>query len=187
MIKKIISFICITPIYWFGCLMYKKEYLQGRYFDRKHFTKGWGWILKYWYKQKVVGINRDVPFPVPGHVSFSNAKNIVFDPNDMAELHSLGGYFQAVGANIYLGKNLQIGPGVGIFTANHDFYDIWKHQPGEDVIIGDGCWIGMNVCILPGVNLGPHTIVGAGSVVTKSFTEGNCIIAGNPARIIRHL
>jgi acetyltransferase-like isoleucine patch superfamily enzyme len=59
--------------------------------------------------------------------------------------------------------------------------------PGKDVIIGKKCWIGMNSVILPGVCLGDHTIVGAGSVVTKSFPDGNCIIAGNPARIIRVL
>lgn len=43
----------------------------------------------------------------------------------------------------------------------------------------------MNAMILPGVRLGDHTIVGAGAVVTKSFSEGNCVIARNPARIIR--
>ena len=43
----------------------------------------------------------------------------------------------------------------------------------------------MNSVILPGVTLGNHTIVGAGSVVTKSFDEGYCIIAGNPARIVK--
>ena len=41
--------------------------------------------------------------------------------------------------------------------------------------------------ILPGITLGDNTIVGAGSVVTKSFPEGNCIIAGNPAKKIRDL
>lgn len=41
--------------------------------------------------------------------------------------------------------------------------------------------------ILPGVELGNHIIVGAGSVVTKSFKEENCIIAGNPAKKIRSL
>ncbi len=52
-------------------------------------------------------------------------------------------------------------------------------------MIGEKSWIGMNSMILPGVSLGPNTIVGAGSVVTKSFIDGNCIIAGNPARIIK--
>jgi bifunctional N-acetylglucosamine-1-phosphate-uridyltransferase/glucosamine-1-phosphate-acetyltransferase GlmU-like protein len=44
-----------------------------------------------------------------------------------------------------------------------------------------------NSIVLPGVTLGPRTIVGAGSVVTKPFPEGNCIIAGNPARVIKNL
>lgn len=42
----------------------------------------------------------------------------------------------------------------------------------------------MNSILLPGVCLGNNTIVGAGSVVTKSFPEGNCVIVGNPARKI---
>ena len=45
----------------------------------------------------------------------------------------------------------------------------------------------MNSMILPGVELGPRTVVGAGSVVTKSFPEGDCVIAGNPAKIIKKL
>lgn len=45
----------------------------------------------------------------------------------------------------------------------------------------------MNSVILPGVSLGDFTIVGAGSVVTKSFPDGHLIIAGNPAKPIRHL
>ena len=45
----------------------------------------------------------------------------------------------------------------------------------------------MNSVILPGVKLGTRTIVAAGSVVTKSFPEGYCVIAGSPAKIIRYL
>lgn len=47
--------------------------------------------------------------------------------------------------------------------------------------------IKMNSVVLPGVTFGPKTIVGAGSVVTKSFPEGQCVIAGNPARVIKRL
>jgi len=57
----------------------------------------------------------------------------------------------------------------------------------EKVKICDYSWAGMDSVILPGVKLGTRTIVAAGSVVTKSFPEGYCVIAGSPAKIIRHL
>lgn len=52
------------------------------------------------------------------------------------------------------------------------------------IIIGQHSFIGSNSLILPGVELGRNTIVGAGSVVTKSFKEGNVVIAGNPAKVV---
>lgn len=45
----------------------------------------------------------------------------------------------------------------------------------------------MGSIVLAGVELGPRTIVGANSVVTKSFPCGYCVIAGNPAKIVKHL
>ena len=50
-----------------------------------------------------------------------------------------------------------------------------------------GCSTGTGTIILPGVTIGEGAIVGAGSVVTKSFEEGRCVIAGNPARKIRDI
>lgn len=51
------------------------------------------------------------------------------------------------------------------------------------IIIHDNCFIGMNSLIMPGVEIGPNSIVGAGSVVTKRVPE-NTVVAGNPARVI---
>jgi acetyltransferase-like isoleucine patch superfamily enzyme len=45
----------------------------------------------------------------------------------------------------------------------------------------------MNATVLPGIVLGDFTIVGAGAVVTRSFPDGYCVVAGNPAAIIRTL
>ena len=50
--------------------------------------------------------------------------------------------------------------------------------------IGDDVWIGTNVIILPGVNVGSHCIIGAGAIVTKDVPD-YAIVGGNPAKIIR--
>lgn len=92
-----------------------------------------------------------------------------------------------VGAKLIIGSGTIIAPNCGFITSNHDLNDFSKSAPGKDITIGSKCWIGMNSMILPGITLGDNTIVGAGSVVTKSFPQGNCVIAGNPARKIRDL
>ena len=55
----------------------------------------------------------------------------------------------------------------------------------KPVYIGDDCWIGRRVIILPGVKIGKGCIIGAGAVVTKSFPDYS-IIAGNPAVIKKY-
>lgn len=62
----------------------------------------------------------------------------------------------------------------------------WTHVEHADVIIARRCWIGTHCIILKGVHLGEGCVVGAGSVVTKSFPAYS-VIAGNPARLIRSL
>lgn len=55
----------------------------------------------------------------------------------------------------------------------------------KSIEIGEHCWIGENAYILKGASLADNMIVGAASVVTKPFTEGKAVIAGNPAHVIR--
>jgi len=52
--------------------------------------------------------------------------------------------------------------------------------------IGNNVWIGEGSVIMPGVEIGENSIIGGNSVVTKSFAA-NCVIGGNPARLIKHL
>uniref|UniRef100_UPI004048ACAF acyltransferase n=1 Tax=Algoriphagus sp. TaxID=1872435 RepID=UPI004048ACAF len=94
-------------------------------------------------------------------------------------------YFQA-NNGIKLGKNCLIAPGVKIISSNHDYItkNIVLEKP---IFIGDDVWIGTNVVILPGVTIGSNVVIGAGSIVTKSFEQGNIVLAGNPASIIKFI
>ncbi len=83
---------------------------------------------------------------------------------------------------IRIGKRVRIADGVQIIPYNHDPEDPRENLPAEPVEIGDDCWIGANAIILPGVSLGPYTVVGAGAVVTRSFPHGHVVLVGNPAR-----
>ena len=169
-----------------GSLFYNRKYLRGRHFT-KQYSHGWRMVMKYVFMQKIVGINRGVPFPVDFRSQIANWKNIVFDPDDMNVFHKMGNYYQAVDAKIYIGKGTQIANGVAIITSNHDLEDITVHSEGKDVVIGEHCWIASNAVILPGVHLGDHTVVGAGAVVTKSFPEGWCVLGGVPAKQIKSI
>ncbi len=65
-------------------------------------------------------------------------------------------------------------------------YHDWSTHPSLPIKISFGSWIGAKVIILKGVTIGEKSIVGAGSVVTKSV-EPLTLVAGNPARVIRKL
>lgn len=112
---------------------------------------------------------------------------------------------------ITIGNNVSIGPYAHITSINHieigDNVGIGPHclitdnskKPTKQtmnikprlrplsskgpVVIGAYTWIGENVCIMPGVTIGKYCVIGANSVVTKSFQEGS-VIAGNPAKVI---
>ena len=140
--------------------------------------------LKYIFWQKVLGFNRSVYWPVHFTSKVSNPYNI-YAGIDTSPGYMPGCYIQGMG-RVYIGDYTQIAANVGIISSNHDVYDTRKHCLSE-VRIGKYCWIGINSTILPNVKLGDWTITGAGSVVTKSFVNGYCIIAGNPAKIIKRL
>lgn len=168
-----------------GKLCYPKALFTSQYFSRPG-SKGWKWLYHAFWDQKIRGINRHCPWPCSPGILFSDGRNIDFDVNDLNNFFSNGIYFQDIG-KIVIGSGTFIGPNVGLITENHDIVDPAKRGGVKSVIIGEKCWIGMNSVILPGVELGDHTVVGAGSIVTKSFPEGYCVIAGNPARIIKNI
>lgn len=134
--------------------------------------------------QKLLGFNRSAYWPMHFTSTVSGVSNIKIGIGTAPGL-SPGCYIQGLG-EIELGDYTLVGPGVGIISANHNPSALSNHFRGR-VSIGRYCWLGMHSVILPGVTLGDHTVVGAGSIVTRSFPDGYCVIAGNPAREIRKL
>lgn len=128
--------------------------------------------------------NKKCYWPVNSSSLVTHSQNIYVGINSKLGIQT-NNYIQGNGG-VFIGDYVTIARNVGIISANHDVYDHSKHYEKE-VHIGDFCWIGMNVMIMPGVCLGPRTVVGAGSVVTKSFPDGYCIIGGNPAKLIKEL
>lgn len=90
---------------------------------------------------------------------------------------------------ITIGHHCYIGPDVGLYTPVHPLSAKERDadvEMGAPITIGNSVWMGGHVTILPGVTIGDRVVIGAGSVVTKSF-ENDVVIAGNPARIIKRL
>jgi maltose O-acetyltransferase len=94
------------------------------------------------------------------------------------------------GGKITIGKHCFIGPNCSLFTPNHHPSDIKLRREGwqydAPISIGNDVWFGGNVTICPGVSIGDNVVVGAGAVVTKDIPS-NCIVGGNPAKIIKEL
>lgn len=118
----------------------------------------------------------------------------------------IGDYVGMSGVTVYARDSIKIGEGclIGANTKilDNDFHpldaeeryqqimshpdDFAEFIPAREIIIGKNCFIGCNSIILKGTKLGDGCVVGAGAVVCGQF-EGNCVIAGNPARVIKML
>lgn len=141
-------------------------------------------LLKQVIVQKILGINRHVPWPV-------HWTSKVVAPNKIIRGSRCPGLAKGChidGRNgIEIGNNTWIGPQVCIISMNHNVYDYSQYVEGDSIVIGDNCWIGAGSIILAGVKLGNHVVVAAGAVVTKSFERDDIVLAGVPARLVKEL
>lgn len=125
------------------------------------------------------------------------ANHIYVEPNIRFDY----GYNISVGKNFYanydcvmldictitIGDNCMLAPDVQLYTATHPLEPVKRNsglESGAPITIGDNVWLGGGCRILPGVTLGNNVVVGAGSVVTKSFPD-NVVLGGNPAKILK--
>lgn len=139
-------------------------------------------------KDKFLHFGENAEFRMGAYaVGCSNIKignNVVIRPNSVLIATEKG--------KIEIENNVLIGTGVHIYVSNHEFTDITKpiysqgHSSEKSVVLKEGCWIGANAVILPGVSIGINAVVGAGSIVTRNV-EDFTVVAGNPARIIKTL
>ncbi|MGK9043938.1 sugar O-acetyltransferase [Mammaliicoccus vitulinus] len=90
---------------------------------------------------------------------------------------------------INIGNNVMFGPRVSLYTAGHPLDPTIRNDQlefGQAINIEDNVWIGGSATILPGLTVGKNSIVAAGAIVTKNVPP-NTVVAGNPAKIIKHI
>lgn len=145
-----------------------------------------GLLILNWFVQRIFGINRSIPFSCHYTSKIIGYPNMQLSESAKKSMTVSGGaYIVASGATLFIGENTIFAYNVCIQTINHDLKDrsLFIAKP---VTIGENCWLGNNVSIMPGVTLGNNVTVGANSVVTKSFPD-NVVIGGCPAKIIKEI
>ena len=142
--------------------------------------------FEFWFKQKILNWegNKSAYWPVHFTSKVYDADRILVGVDAYPGI--MGGCYITGRGGLTVGDYTQVVPNVVIVTANHDLYDSRKHIVAP-VTIGKYCWLGAGAKIMPGIELGDWTIVGAGAVVTSSFPQGYCVIGGVPARKIKEL
>lgn len=121
---------------------------------------------------------------VPSHnTSLYIDKAFSIEPNGKFNLYNSGNSIR-IGSNCMISSNVTIRCG----ESPHLIFDLETGEYldiSDGVVIGDHVWIGENAYLTKRACIASENIVAACSVVTKKFTENNCVIAGNPARITK--
>lgn len=99
-------------------------------------------------------------------------------------------FFSTADAKISIGSRCDLAPGVMLVTGSHEMGNEHRRagtDRSDPISVGDGCWIGARALILGGASIGSGCIIAAGAVVLPGNYPSNCLIAGVPGVIKRHL
>lgn len=143
-------------------------------------------VLKFVFWQKICRINSSVPWPVHFTSKIIEPSKIKVSKYFVPLGDSVCNYIDARNG-IIVEDNVLVGPQVAIISRNHCKTDYYVYEESKPVVLRKNCWLATGCKILAGVELGEHTIVAAGAVVTRSFPEGNQLLAGNPAVVLKKL
>jgi acetyltransferase-like isoleucine patch superfamily enzyme len=126
----------------------------------------------------------------------SIGKNVNIEKGAVISCKVIIGDNSGIGVNcsipdcVTIGDNVMMGPDCLLYTRNHKFDKKQGKYIGyteySPITIDDNVWLGARCIILPGVNIGKGSTIGAGSVVTRSVPAYS-VAVGNPVRIIKNL
>lgn len=134
--------------------------------------------------QKIIGINRKVPWPV--HFTSTIKAHEKISRGTLEPGGAPGNYIDARNG-IIIEENVWIGPNVSIVSMNHDLSNYNEYIKTQPIRIGKNSLLLNGCTVLPGVSLAEHTVVAAGAVVTKSFDESDVLLGGVPAKVLKKL
>lgn len=141
---------------------------------RTGYMKNYHVLRQYFFFQKIIRINGDVPWPVDFRskiVDWPNLKKgICCDPGD-----NPGIYINASGG-IVLGNNVNIGQNTILTSTNHYKYDHRKKSHTKGISIGDNVWIGANVSIVAGTTIGDNVTIGAGCFIKGTIPSNTTVL-----------
>jgi len=172
----LIAFFSIFPL-WIKSFIYASvDYLPGLL----------GVYLRY-ILFKAISPKSGTNIYIAKHVYLKNKHNIIIGNNvSIHEMSYIDGY-----GKVSIGDNVSISHNVSIISFDHTYQE--KHIPikynpsiAKEIIINDDIWIGAGSRILGGVRIDKHSIIAAGSVVTKEVSSSS-IYAGIPAKKIKSI
>lgn len=137
-----------------------------------------GYALRRWVVKRILGDRCGKDVIVKDHCYFGNGGRLTVGCRSQLGQNSR---FQGT---ITIGEDCVMGPDVVMMATSHEFSSLdipinkQGAKPEEPIKIGDDCWIGTRVVILPGVELGNKCIVAAGAVVTHSFPDYSVLGGG---------